>query len=316
MHKFQVVREEFEVKLMNNLTNEFVSVIPSLGGAVNRCLFNTGDELTEIIDGYGSAEDASANLSSSFKGSNLSPFPNRIADGKYIFEKEEIQLTMNFPDEKNAIHGLVFDKKFSVLESEDGVSDCKLVLSYENDDPIGYPFRYLMKITYKLNLTGAFSCRTEITNIGATAMPYGHGWHPYFKLGNRKIDELKLQFSADRNFKVDKRNIPTGETVPYNEFNNLTLVGNIRLDDCFLLETEKPFAETIITDGSGATGYRIWQETGERKYNYLQVYTPPHRTTIAIEPMTCAPDAFNNKVGLMVLNPGEKISFDWGIKKL
>ena len=61
-------------------------------------------------------------------------------------------------------------------------------------------------------------------------------------------------------------------------------------------------------------GFTIWQETGKYKYNFLQVYTPPHRKSIAIEPMTCAPDAFNNKDGLIVLGPFESFYAVCGIK--
>jgi len=173
-----------------------------------------------------------------------------------------------------------------------------------------------MKIVYSLDQSGGFVCKTEVTNIGSSPMPYGHGWHPYFKLGSHKIDELMLQFPADKNYKVDKRNIPTGETVPYHKFNTLAPVGTTKLDDCFILSAEKSVAETIITDGSGNNGYRIWQENGKNNYNFLQIYTPPHRMSIAIEPMTCAPNAFNNKNGLIVIPPGNTISIDWGIKKL
>jgi len=64
---------------------------------------------------------------------------------------------------------------------------------------------------------------------------------------------------------------------------------------------------------TNTAGYRICQETGKYKYNFLQVYTPPHRKSIAIEPMTCAPNAFNNEQGLIILAPFESFSASWGI---
>jgi Galactose mutarotase and related enzymes len=44
-------------------------------------------------------------------------------------------------------------------------------------------------------------------------------------------------------------------------------------------------------------------------YPYLQVYTPPHRQSIAIENLSAAPDVFNNRMGLIELEPGERIGF-------
>ena len=38
------------------------------------------------------------------------------------------------------------------------------------------------------------------------------------------------------------------------------------------------------------------------------------RPAVAIEPMTCAPDAFNSGHGLIVLEPGGSWSGSWGIQ--
>ncbi len=42
-------------------------------------------------------------------------------------------------------------------------------------------------------------------------------------------------------------------------------------------------------------------------YEYVQLYTAPDRNSIAIEPMTCEPNAFNNKMGLKILAPKESL---------
>ncbi len=57
----------------------------------------------------------------------------------------------------------------------------------------------------------------------------------------------------------------------------------------------------------------IWQQTGKWKYNYLQVFIPPSKKSIAVEPMTCAADAFNNKMGLIILNPKKSFSTSCGV---
>ena len=47
----------------------------------------------------------------------------------------------------------------------------------------------------------------------------------------------------------------------------------------------------------------------EQNYPYLQMYTPPHRNSIAIENLSGTPDCFNNGMGLMELAPGESARF-------
>ena len=55
------------------------------------------------------------------------------------------------------------------------------------------------------------------------------------------------------------------------------------------------------------------------KYRYAQVFTGDtlaaerRRCGLAIEPMTCPPDAFRSGVDLIVLRPGEAITLEWGI---
>jgi aldose 1-epimerase len=47
----------------------------------------------------------------------------------------------------------------------------------------------------------------------------------------------------------------------------------------------------------------------DKSYPYLQIYTPPHRNSIAIENLSAAPDVFNNGMGAKVLAPNETANF-------
>jgi aldose 1-epimerase len=58
----------------------------------------------------------------------------------------------------------------------------------------------------------------------------------------------------------------------------------------------------------------------EPVYQFLMVFTPDaipevarRRRSIAIEPMTCAPNAFRSGDGLVVLRPGESWNGRWGV---
>lgn len=319
--RFQVIEENFgaysSFKLTDSQTGEYASVLPFLGGTINNITLRHNNNLIEILDGYISDTNAKETLNSSFKGSNLFPFPNRIKGGKYEFHGVNYQLPVNFPDENNAIHGLIFESEFDILKCSDGDDECVLVIIYKPErKPDGYPFDYILEVEYKWQKENLFQCTSKVTNKSNVDIPVGIGWHPYFHAATGKVDDLLLQFPAEEVLEVNDKMIPTQKTKSFSSFNKLKPIANTQLDHCFVLKTDSNPAEIIIKNDKLDFGYTIWQETGVNKYNFLQIYTPPTRKSIAIEPMTCIPDSFNNKTGLIVLAPGASSSTSWGIKKL
>ena len=108
--------------------------------------------------------------------------------------------------------------------------------------------------------------------------------------------------------------IPTGEILPFDQFSELTKINQVNLDTGFRIAGEEGFVETLLFDPESDVKIKVYQETGEKKYNFLQVYIPPSRDSIAVEPMTCNIDAFNNKDGLIVLELGEVFEGNYGVK--
>ncbi len=318
--RFVIKKEKFGTyslyRLQDNKTGEYVTILPEFGGSVHSLVLKQNEELLNIIDGYHSAEDINNNLISSFKGSNLYPFPNRIEGGKYTFKGDTYHLRCNFPQENNAIHGLVYNKAFELISKEDGDFACNLILRYiTTETEPGYPFKNMIEIHYKWGEENQFECTTKITNLSDGSIPVGQGWHPYYTAGNVPVDEFYIQFPSKEILDVNDKGIPTGKKSLYTNFNSLSRLGKTNFDSCFVLDSKLEKAEITIENKKENIKYQIWQETGINKYNYLQVYTPPSRTSIAIEPMTCAPNAFNTGDGLIVLAPQERISFVWGIKR-
>lgn len=316
--RFKIRKEKFGSHELYNLsdhtTGEYASILPFMGGSINAMALKCGDGLVEIINGYESVEDVLINLHKSFKGSSLFPFPNRIADGIYHFAGKKHCLPINFPHENNAIHGLVYDRQFEVVEQRSGNQCCALTLRYlPPDQTEGYPFKYKLEQRYQWVENRGLECTTIIENLSNCDMPLGHGWHPYFMGGAKHIDDLALQLPAAKILEVDQRNIPTGNSKSYDKFKQMQQIGSTELDNCFRLECADQYADIIISNAKRKFSFKIRQEMGKDKYNYLQIYTPPERTSIAIEPMTCAPNVFNNKNGLITLSHGNTLSLSWSI---
>jgi aldose 1-epimerase len=83
-------------------------------------------------------------------------------------------------------------------------------------------------------------------------------------------------------------------------------VGDTFLDNCFALKPEIVSAACELYNRATGIKLSFFPDAG---YPYLQIYTPPGRDSIAIENLSGAPDCFNNKMGLLLLQPGHSQIF-------
>jgi aldose 1-epimerase len=98
---------------------------------------------------------------------------------------------------------------------------------------------------------------------------------------------------------IDDRMIPTGKRSGFDDFSTKKMVGTTALDTCFQLATQTGSPKLVLT----APGRTLSVKAPAKQFPFFQVFTPPHRESIALEPMTCNVDALNNKQGLVSLDP-------------
>jgi aldose 1-epimerase len=301
-----------QVKIFNKNNGEYVAIIPECGGLVNELVLGKSGKNYSVIDGYSSAEDLAQFRM--HKSSKLIPFPNRIKDGRYNFSEKSYQLPINQPTENHAIHGFIYDKKFNVTHNEINEKEASITLEYiYNGENEGFPFKFITEMIFTLTAEDGLNCQTVVQNLGDVAMPFGDGWHPYFKF-DKQVDDIQLKIPTDIKTLVDERMIPTGEILPFNNFIELTKINQIMLDTGFRIAGEDGIVDTELFDPQSNITIKVFQEIGEKKYNFLQVFIPPSRDSIAIEPMTCNINAFNNKDGLIVLEPGDVFEGNYGVR--
>lgn len=300
------------VTIRNGESGEQVCIAPAFGGNVSEIILAANEKTYSVIDGYTTGAQFMENAG--FKSAKLIPFPNRIKDGKYSFEGTSYQLPINRAKENHAIHGFFYNRPMEVERQATGEHGGAVVLSslYGGDVP-GYPFELKVQISYSLLAESGFRCVTHIENIGRKPAPVADGWHPYFRFG-AKVDDLMLRIPADHQTEVDERMIPTGKKLPVDKFRNRAPIGDARLDTGFALPESEGVAVTELHFPQDNVTLEIWQETGRERYNFLQVYIPPSRSSIAIEPMTCNIDGFNNGEGLVILSPGEIFNASYGVR--
>ena len=264
-----------------------------------------------VIDNYDSAEDFKINVTEKgFKGTKLSPFVCRIKNGKYKFAGENFTIE-KFYIRNNAIHGLLFDQSFVVVDEQanDDYASVSMKYEYRGSDK-GYPFNYDCVVTYQLKPKNTLEVSTKLYNIDAGLIPIQDGWHPYFTLGG-KIDDLLFEFQSKEMVEFDDDLVPTGKFLPYHEFGSLRKIGVTQLDNSFSLNFAECQPLCVLRNPENSVQLEI---SPDESYPYLQIYTPPHRNSIALENISSVPDAFNNGIGLKTLSSGESFTFTTAYK--
>lgn len=291
--------------IANTSTETSCSIIAGYGAALNSFRFAK----QEWIDGYSSVNQM---ITQPFKGVVLAPFPNRISKAAYSFEGKNYQLNINREKEQNAIHGLLYNKAFEVIDEEILEKEASVVLSYfyEGNEP-GFPFEFQINITYTLHENDTLEIETIVTNDGESTMPFGLGFHPYFKT-TEGINQSNITFPPCNEIIADDKLIPTGKSKTFLAKASKLKGKDCQFDTCFEL-TDSKNIEFQLEDTK--TGKRI-AISGQslKEFPFFQLYTPANRESIAIEPMTCPANAFNSKIGLQILQPDKVYTFNWKIK--
>jgi aldose 1-epimerase len=245
-----------------------------------------------------------------FAGRVLAPWPNRVRDGRYEFDGAEHRLELSEPERGNALHGLVLQSRWRGVRT----SARRVSLSHTLAPAAGYPFELALAVSYEL-ASGGVVMTVQATNVGAERAPFGAGFHPYLTPGTTDVDDMLLEVPARALVPVDsERLLPTGPPTPVDgtelDFRQPRRLGALRVDACFgeLGRSPAGVARVRLGTNSGPGQLTVWMD---ERFRFVQVFTAD--AAIAVEPMTCAPDAFNSGDGLVVLEPGASFTGRCGL---
>ncbi len=290
--------------IFNTENSNSFSVVPELGATLLHLCING----QTILDGFSTPEEVENDVF--VKNRLLFPFPNRLRDGAYVVNNKTYQFPINCVTQ-NALHGCDFARTFSLRQIKvNDFSGSISCLYYDFGTNTAYPFAHSFEVVYTLSNVGNFEVQLSFVNNSNEEIPAGFGWHPYFKIAPL-IDNVKLHLPPSNQIEVDSRLLPVGKKSSYTAFEKIKPIGTQTFDTCFELNQHRKKEFVHLESSIGQLLY--WQETGQGKFNFLQLYTPDSRTSIAVEPMTCNIDAFNNKDGLSILKPKERLVASCGI---
>lgn len=293
------------------VAGEHRAVVTEVGATLRRYTCAGRD----VIDGFSAVERSTYG-----RGQVLAPWPNRLRDGRYSFGGADHQLPINEPARGNAIHGLVRWQRWAATDR----GPDRVTLTHTVHPRDGYPFLLELALTYALEATTGLTVALAARSAGDGPCPFGIGFHPYLATGGGgrgAVDQLVVRCPAATRLVTDERAIPVGsEDVAGTEadFRAAHAVGATVLDTCFTDLVRggegRGEVEVIRPDGAAAT---VWMDEAFGFVMLFSADTLPGdrcRAALAVEPMSCAPDAFRSGRGLVVLEPGRPWRGTWGIR--
>jgi aldose 1-epimerase len=295
--------EQYEIRLGDQR-----ATIVEVGGGVRAYVADGRD----VLEPYGAEA-----MCDGAHGAPLIPWPNRLEDGRYRFDGQDLQVALTEPEKGNAIHGFLQWALWRPVEREGH----RVVVATRLMPLTGYPFALAVSVEYTLTEQGLV-VTTRATNIGDQACPYASGQHPYLSAGGALLDDCLLQFAAATRIHTDDaRQLPTGDEPvagsPF-DFREARVIGGTEIDYAFT---------GLDRDDDGRAWVRLSRPDHERveawtdaAYPFLELYTGDtlspdrRRRGLGVEPMTCAPNGFASGRGLLRLEPGESTSSSWGAR--
>ena len=293
MYEIEHKKKENYLELSNSKINFQAKINLNQGGSLQELILNN----IQIIK-----EFESVSSEKKYASSILFPFSGRVKKGKYTFNNTIHKLKINNPETKSALHGLVYNKKFKLLNYYSSEQSQTVSLKHnQTEREIGFPFKYSIILTYTFFKNG-IELNAHIQNNDHDPFPYSLGWHPCFLSEN--LHESMLSINSSKKVIFDKDMSPI-KFAP-NNYNSDFHIKDKKLDDCFSLTKNYVNFQT--------PNYNI-NISSSANENYIQVYTPQtEKNCIAIEPLTAPPNSLNNNIGLQILNPDEEYNINWKIE--
>ena len=284
------------------------AVIAEVGGVLRH--YSAGE--AEVLDGFGPDE-----ISPASAGQILAPWPNRIRDGHYTFEDTAYQLALTEPARHNAIHGLANWSRWKLV---DQAGDA-VTVEFDLPPQVGYPWSLTLRTRWSVSAEGLRSDQEVVNNSDRNA-PWGFSVHPYLRLPGVAVDDILLHVPGRSRVLADARLLPIGAVkvagTEY-DYTEPRRIGEAVLDTTFgdlEYAADGGSAVTIAAPGGGRS-VTVW---GDENFRWWQVFSGDtlhgerFRRSVAIEPMTCPPDAFRSGRDLLVLEPGQTWRASWGVR--
>jgi aldose 1-epimerase len=277
----------------------------------------------------GGPDDFAGNASFSFGGAILAPFANRVTGQPLVGSREidtlidgrRARLPRNWGGKREgarayAMHGLILATPVPFRQAN---ADAVSGILAAGDFGGAWPGQAGLEFEWRL-VRGDLALRVVARNVGDQALPFGVGWHPYFRLcGDRR--SARLRVPGRRRVEVNDYDevLPAGrlldvENTAY-DFREGRPLGDLYLDDCFTdLTPLGGQAVAEILDTTERMGVRV--ASPAPPVRAIQVYAPPDKPFVALEPQFNLADPYGSvwthdiDTGMQRVPPGGAVAYD------
>lgn len=237
----------------------------------------------------------------------LVPYSNRIAHAQLAWQQRPHALARNFGDHPHAIHGVGWQRAWTVEDA--GPAHATLVLRHApiGADALAWPFAFTARqhIALAAGVDGAvLTLSLAIASDDAAPFPFGLGWHPFLP----HFADTLLQWDATGVWRNDDTQLP---------------IAHVATPPAWRYAAPRAPAtglDNVFTHWRGVARLRSATQglcttlTADAACTHLVVYVPAECNFLAIEPVTHMTDAFNRAergetgTGTRVLGPGAAFS--------
>jgi aldose 1-epimerase len=230
----------------------------------------------------------------------LAPWANRLGSLRYRAAGVDVDLT-GLPlgtDQKGIpIHGLLLGRPgWRIIGRSARRGGAGFRAAIDVNAP-AFPFPHRIEVSVAAR-EAQLRVETTVIPTGRRRVPVAFGWHPYLRLPGIPRSRWHLRLPARTHLPLDARGIPTGAA--QSEAAESAPIGHRTYDDLYLLARDRRLA-ALGDDGSSIT---VRPGSG---YPYAQVWVPPGRSFVALEPMAARTNSLVDGTASLV-KPGEAFS--------
>lgn len=246
--------------------------------------------------------------------------PNRIENGRFTYNGREYVFDINEAGTNNHIHGLVNSVPWKVVSIDTSEAASVTTAIRSDDHPKikeSYPHSFELRMTFSLK-GDQVDFLVEAENLGETTMPFGIGFHPYFKVpltAKSTKDQCTVQVPANKRWELIKC-LPTGRKVDLEgkiDLRQPVSLADVMLDDVYTDLVYSDGASTCVYEDRGS-GVKVLYGADDQ-FKHWVVYTGKTLDApfVCLEPYTWVTNAPNlplpkEETGLIDLAGGKTFS--------
>ncbi len=317
------------IKLIDTVIGTALEI--ALKGATPLSFLTPFEEiLFNILDGFCTDEELAAGRGA--RNWIMTPFANRVRNGRYNFNGIEYQLQPVAPRDY-VIHGYTSHEIFEIDSVETTDEFIKLVFVNRSIRPgvyAGYPFALDVFISFKLS-GSKVSIKVEGKNVDDKLLPFFCGWHPYFKTSDNGIEHLLLTVNAKSNILMDEKFFPLegkDTFAPIEKYPHINytarqsdkerIINGRVIDNCFadLNFNHDGYAQNILFDPENGMEISVFQKGGVTLVFTGDSLKERKRQSVAIEPMQSLTNTFNHPEMMrnFTIETGKSSVFEFGFE--